>query len=107
MSAKSWPSIGHVRQDGGKTGWRRGGHWSGGHGWDLCWIGVQRRRYKFGHALDLHVATLEQPLVILFEQDGADQSDNAGLIGEDADDVGPPFDFLVQSFQRVGRVELG
>lgn len=28
---------------------------------------------------------------------GADQASDVGLIGEDADDDGPPFDFLVQS----------
>ena len=45
---------------------------------------------------------LEQPLVILFEYDGADQPGDAGLVWEDADDIGPSLDLLVQSLQRVG-----
>ena len=36
---------------------------------------------------DLHVSALKQPLVILLEQDGTDQSGDAGLVGEDTDDV--------------------
>ena len=31
-------------------------------------IGVDQRRCKFGHTLDLHVAVLKQPFVVLFEQ---------------------------------------
>jgi hypothetical protein len=46
---------------------------------------------------------LEQPLVVLLEQDGADQPGDAGLVGEDADDVGASFDLLIQALQRVGR----
>ena len=58
-------------------------------------------------SFDLHVAALKQPLVILFEQDGADQSDDAGLIGEYADDVGASFDFFVEAFEWVGAVQFG
>ena len=76
-------------------------------GGSLAGLGVDRRRCKFGHSLDLHVAALEQPLVVLLEQDGADQPGDAGLVGEDADDVGAPFDFLVQALQRVGGVQFG
>jgi len=35
--------------------------------------------------------------VILLEQDGADQSDDAGVIGEDADDIGASFDFFIEA----------
>jgi hypothetical protein len=38
------------------------------------------------HSLDLDVAALQQPLIILFKKHGADQSDDASLIGKDADD---------------------
>jgi len=54
---------------------------------------AENRPLESGHTLDLHIAALQRPLVVLFEQDGADQSGNAVLIGEDDDDVGPPFDF--------------
>jgi len=43
------------------------------------------RRTRFGHGLDLHVAPLPLPLVVLFQQDGPDKSDNVLPIGEDAD----------------------
>ena len=49
---------------------------------------------------------LEQPLIVLFEQHGADQPGDAGLVGEDADDIGAPLDLFVQPLQRVGAVSL-
>jgi hypothetical protein len=42
-----------------------------------------------GHPLDLHIPALEQPLVALLQQHGANQPGDAGLVREDADDVGP------------------
>jgi hypothetical protein len=59
---------------------------------------------EFGHALDLHVAVLELPFVVLLEEDGADEADDAVLVGEDADDIGAALDLLVQPLQRIGRV---
>ncbi len=59
---------------------------------------------EFGHAFDLHVAVLELPLVILFEEHGADETDDAVLVGEDADDIGASLDLLVQPLERIGRV---
>jgi hypothetical protein len=50
---------------------------------------------------------LEQPLIILFEQHGTDQPGDAGLVGEDADDIGAPPDLFIQPLQRVGTVQLG
>jgi hypothetical protein len=38
---------------------------------------------------------VQLPLVVLLEQHRADQPDNGGFIGEDADDVGAAFDFFV------------
>jgi hypothetical protein len=49
---------------------------------------------------------LKLPFVILFEQDRTDQALDTGLIGEDADDVGTTLDLLVQTLQRVGRMQL-
>jgi hypothetical protein len=43
---------------------------------------------QLGHSLDLHISALEQPFVILLEQNGADGASDTGLIGEDADDIG-------------------
>ena len=53
------------------------------------------------------VAVLELPLVVLLEQDGADQADDGGLVGEDADDVGAALDLAVEPLERVGGVQLG
>jgi len=44
------------------------------------------------------------PLVVLFGEDGADEADDGTPVGEDPDYVGPPADFLVQSF--LGYLEL-
>ena len=57
--------------------------------------------------LDLHVAVLALPLVVLFEEDRADQADDRVLVGEDADDVGAPLHLLVEALERVGAVQLG
>ena len=62
---------------------------------EVCRFGIDQRQCKFGHPFDLHVAALEQPLVILLEQHGADEAGDAGLVGEDADDIGAPLHFLL------------
>ena len=55
-----------------------------------------------------HVAgALDGPLVVLLEQDGADEADDGGLVGEDADDLGAALDLAVEALERVGRVQLG
>src|SRR5436190_20805349 len=53
--------------------------------WDLPGIGCTCGRGQLGHDFDLHVAVLQLPLVILLEQHRADQPDDRGFIGEDAD----------------------
>ena len=70
----------------------------------VCGAGAARRPRR---GLELHVAVLELPLVVLLEQDGADQPDDGRLVREDADDIGPPLDLLVQPLQRVRAVQLG
>jgi len=49
------------------------------------------RRGQPGHHLDLQVAVLQLPLVVLLEQHRADQPRDGGLIGDDADDIGAAF----------------
>jgi len=46
-------------------------------------------------------------LAALLEQDGAEEADDAGLVGEAADHVGPTLDLLVEALERVGAVQLG
>jgi hypothetical protein len=74
---------------------------------DLPGLGFVCRRDKLCHRLDLHVAVLQLPLVILFQQYRADQSNDRCFVGEYADDIGPALHLLVQPFQRVCAVQLG
>jgi hypothetical protein len=41
------------------------------------------------------------PIVVLFGQDGTDETDHRGVVGEDADYVGAPFDLFVDSFEGL------
>jgi hypothetical protein len=54
---------------------------------DLARISCTKHSAQLGHRFDLHVTVLQLPLVVLLEQYRADQPDDRGLIGEDADDV--------------------
>lgn len=45
--------------------------------------------------------------VVLLEQDRADQAQDRCLIREDSDDVGATLDLLVETLDRVRRVQLG
>jgi hypothetical protein len=45
------------------------------------------------------------PVVVLVEQDGADEADDGGVVGEDADHVAAAFDLLVDPLERVRRRE--
>jgi hypothetical protein len=49
---------------------------------------------------------LQLPLIVLLEQYRADQPDDRGLIGEDANDVGAALDFLVEPFERIGAMQF-
>ena len=40
------------------------------------------------------------PLIAHVGEDSADEADHRGLVREDADYSGPPFDFLIHPFQR-------
>ncbi len=84
-----------------------GGQGSGRQVRNSIFIGVDGRRGNLGHGFDLHVAMLQLPLVILFEQNGADPSNDRCLVWKDADHVGSSFDLLVQALDRVGRVDFG
>lgn len=53
------------------------------------------------------VATVaDLPFVVLFSQDGSDEADDGVVVGEDADDVGPPLDSSHEPFEGVGRPDL-
>jgi ABC-type Na+ efflux pump permease subunit len=50
---------------------------------------------------------LHGPLIILFEQQRADESDHGSLVGKDADHVAAPLDLAIETFEWVGTVNLG
>ena len=78
--------------------------WSGGQ-YRQADIGTLAER---GDRLKGHVSgPLDRPFVVLLQQECADQAGDRSLVGEDADDVGAPFDLTVQAFERVDRVQLG
>ena len=47
------------------------------------------------------------PLIVLFEQDGADQACDGIFVGEDADQLGAPHDLSIEPSDRVGAVYFG
>ena len=51
-------------------------------------------------------ACSHRPLVVLLQQDRPHEPNHRGGIREDADDVRPPFDLLVEAFERVRAVQL-
>ena len=51
--------------------------------------------------------SLDGPLVVLFGQDGADQADDGGFVGEDPDDLGASLDLAFETLDGVGGVQLG
>jgi hypothetical protein len=50
-----------------------------------------------------HVAgTLHGPLIVLLEQQGADQADDGSFVWKDTDDLAAPFDLAVEPLERIG-----
>jgi hypothetical protein len=50
-----------------------------------------------GDGFQCHVAPCDGPLIVLLQHQGSDQAGDGGFVWKDADDVGPPLDFLVSS----------
>lgn len=46
---------------------------------------------------------LGSPLVVLFEQQCADEADDGVIVGEDADDLGAPLDLAIEALDGVGN----
>ena len=77
---------------------------SGRHGRETDEGVVSHRRDGFQR----HVSgALDGPFIVLFEQDGADETRDRVFIGKDADDLGSAFDLAVEAFERVRTVQLG
>ena len=55
-------------------------------------VGVEDRHRAFGEV----AAVAGLPFVVDVGEDGTDETDDGGVVGEDAHDVGTPFDFFVE-----------
>jgi hypothetical protein len=63
--------------------------------------------FQLGHRLFREdTAPLQLPLLLLLQQQGPHQADDSGAVGEDPDDTGAAFDFLVEPLQGVGAPVL-
>src|SRR5687767_3877572 len=83
------------------------GRWpdrSGGHGGQPDERIIAYRSEAFQSDV---ASSLDGPLVVLLEQDGADETDDGGVVGEDADDVGAPLDLADRPFDGIGGMQLG
>ena len=69
----------------------------------LARLGAGGRWCAFGHGLELHVAVLQLPLVVLLEQHGADQTDDGRVVGKDADHIRPSLELFVQPFDQIRK----
>lgn len=71
-----------------------------------------RRRRQRGcgqllHRFRAEVASLgDRPLVVLLQQNRADQPDHRLRRGEDPDDIRPTLDLLIQALERIRAVQL-
>ena len=59
-----------------------------------------------GEDVESEVAAAFGPFVVLLGQDGADEPDDRGAVGEDADDVGAAADLAVEAFVGVVGPDL-
>jgi hypothetical protein len=73
---------------------------------ERLFVGALRRAERLGDRLNAHVAAADGPLVVLLGEQRADQADDRGPVGEDADDVGAAADLAVQPLERVVRPQL-
>ena len=55
-------------------------------------------------SFELHVAALQLPFVVLFEQQRASEAHDRGIVGNDADDVGPGNGRLVLNPQAESEI---
>jgi hypothetical protein len=93
-----WPGCsrsGHARHKYGHCG-----------GWNKWVLFLLTELTQIGQRFQAQIAMLELPFIVLFHEHGADEADGRGLVGEDADDIGPAFDLLVQPFEGVGGVQF-
>lgn len=58
-----------------------------------------------GNGFQSHIlGALDGPLIVLLKQQRADESGDGILVGQDADDLGAPFDLAIETLDGVCRV---
>ena len=72
----------------------------------LLEVAVDEVHAGFGEGVGGHVAAGDCPLVVLFGEDGADETDDRFAVGDDPDHVGAPAEFFVEAFLGVVRPDL-
>ena len=76
---------------------------SGCQFWQADKGSIAQRRDGF----QCHVSgALGGPLIILFQEQRADESHDSIVVGEDADDIGTALDLAIEALERVGGVDL-
>src|SRR5690606_25537556 len=82
--------------------------WPGWSACCYCWQADEGIIAQLSDAFQRHVAgTLNGPFIVLFEQQGSDETHDGVVIREDADDIGAPLDLPVKAFDRIRAVKLG
>ena len=60
-----------------------------------------------GNGFQCHVAaSLNRPFVVLFQKDRAHEAEDGGFIGKDPHDIRSPLDLSIETFDRIGGVDL-
>ena len=60
-----------------------------------------------GNGFQCHVAaSLNRPFVVLFQKDRAHEAEDGGFIGKDPHDIRAPLDLSIETFDRIGGVDL-
>jgi hypothetical protein len=52
-----------------------------------------------------HIAARHRPLIVLFQEQRANEADDGVLVGEDGDHVGASLDLAVEALERIGGVQ--
>ena len=60
-----------------------------------------------GNGFQCHVAaSLNRPFVVLFQKDRAYEAEDVGFVGQDAHHIGAPLNLAIETFDRIGGVDL-
>jgi hypothetical protein len=79
---------------------------SGVTSWVAVSAGVDDGEAGLGEDVEAEVAAALDPVVVLLGEHGADQPDQGGSVGEDADHVGAAADLAVEAFLGVVGPDL-